>query len=121
VQGVIDTAMFELFFKFLIGHAVADFALQTDAIAKGKNRNRKGEAPPGQKYVPCWPFFLSAHALVHGGAVAIASGSMLLGLFETIAHWAIDFGKCENWYGVYVDQALHLLCKIGWVLIWMLS
>lgn len=112
--------MIALFFKLLIGHAVADFALQTDTIAKGKNRHRKTDPPPGQKYVPCWPFFLSAHALIHGGAVTIATGSLLLGLFETIAHWLIDFGKCDNWYGVYTDQALHLGCKICWVLlIWL--
>ena len=31
----------ELIFYLLCGHALADFSLQTDAMAKGKNRNRK--------------------------------------------------------------------------------
>ena len=111
-----------LLFKLLISHAVADFALQSDTMAKGKNRHRKSDPPPGQKYTPCWPFFLSAHALIHGGAAAMATGNLLIGLFETIAHWCIDFGKCENWYGVYADQALHLLSKICWIalMIWWL-
>lgn len=109
--------MLLIFFKLLIAHAFADFAFQSDTIARGKNRNRKSEPPPGQKYIPCWPFFLTAHALIHGGCVAVATGNVFLGLLETISHWIIDFGKCENWYGVYADQALHLGSKIAWVLL----
>lgn len=46
-----------LFIKLLMGHALADFSLQTDTMAKGKNRNRKPDmsvVPPGQKYQPTW-------------------------------------------------------------------
>ena len=106
----------ELFF-LLSGHALADFTLQTDTMAKGKNRNRKVDMsliPPGQKYVPCWPYWLTAHALIHGGIVAIVTGNVYLGIAEAVAHWIIDFGKCENWYGIHVDQGLHMLCKIFW-------
>ena len=108
--------MAELFW-LIVGHAVADFALQSPDMAKGKNRNRTMEAPPGQKYVPCWPHWLTAHALIHGGAVAAATGSVWLGLAETLAHWLIDFGKCENWYGPNEDQAAHIGCKVIW---WLL-
>lgn len=108
----------------LVGHAVADFWAQSDALAQMKNRNRPNtRVPPGQKPQVMWPYALTAHALMHGAAV---SGLLLwfgvdpvvafnLLLAETIAHWLIDFGKCENWYGIHLDQCLHVLCKILWV------
>lgn len=108
--------MIELFFRLLVGHAVADFALQSGDMARGKRRSYKVEPPPGQTYTPTWPFYLTAHALIHGGAVYLATGSVMLGIFETMAHWCIDFGKCENWYGINVDQRLHLMCKIVWLI-----
>lgn len=101
----------------LVGHAVADFALQSEAMAKGKNRNRKpdfAQVPPGAKYQPTWHYWLTSHALIHGGAVALATGIWWIGLLEAVAHWIIDFGKCENLYGIHVDQALHISCKIAW-------
>jgi hypothetical protein len=109
--------MIELFFKLLVAHALADFSLQGDAMAKGKNRNRKPDyIPDGQKLIPCWPYWLSAHAFIHGGAVYIVTGSLLLGSIETVAHWAIDFAKCENWTNPHQDQILHIVCRIGYVL-----
>ena len=42
-------------FRLLVGHAIGDFALQTAAMAKGKNRNRKPDyIPEGQKPVRVW-------------------------------------------------------------------
>jgi len=104
----------ETLFYLLAGHALADFSLQTDSMAKGKNRNRAIEPsviPPGQKYVPCWQYWLTAHALIHGAVVALVTGIWWLGLIETIAHWLIDFAKCENKITVHQDQALHIACK----------
>ena len=106
----------ELIFWILVAHAVADFSLQTDAMAKGKNRNNKTTPPPGAKYTPCWPYWLSAHALIHGGAVAMVL-DWRCGALEVAAHWLIDFGKCDNRYGVHTDQFLHLLFKVG--LLWL--
>ena len=37
------------------------------------------------------------------------------GMFS--ARWFVDLGKCENWYGLAADQALHITCKIVW---WLL-
>ena len=105
------------FFLLLVGHALADFALQGPAMAKGKNRHRKTDPPPGAKYQPTWHYWLSAHALIHGGAVYLVTGSVWLGIAETIAHTVIDFGKCENWYGIHTDQAAHIGCKIIWTLL----
>lgn len=110
--------MSEMLWWLLVGHAVADFWAQSDALAQMKNRNRPNtRVPPGQKPQVMWPYALSAHALMHGAAVSLITGSVVLGLAETGAHWCIDFGKCENWYGIHLDQALHLACKVLWVAI----
>lgn len=107
-------------FLLLCGHALADFALQSDVMAKGKNRNRPidlAAVPPGQKVMPTWPYWLTAHALIHGLVVAMFLGPQA-GIAEAAAHWLIDFGKCESWYGIHVDQAAHVACKVAWFLIW---
>jgi len=111
-------APFSLFFLFLAGHALADYALQTEWIATNKNRHvRKGLSPEAQKQMQIiWPHLLTAHSLHHGLIVYLVSQSITLGVAETVAHWLIDFGKCEKWYGFHTDQALHVVCKILWVL-----
>jgi len=107
-----------LFLKLLMGHALADFALQSDAMAKGKNRHRKPDyIPPGQTPQPAWIYWLSAHGLIHGMVVWLITGSIYFGIAEAICHAMIDFGKCENWYGIHLDQAAHLLCKVVWCLL----
>lgn len=102
-------------FALLMGHAIADFGLQSDAMAKGKNRNRPVDmsiVPPGQKYQVTWFYWLTAHSLIHGAAVGIVTGSFIYALVETVMHWLIDFGKCESWYGIHEDQVAHFLCKV---------
>lgn len=98
-----------LLWWLLVGHAVADFWAQSDALAMLKNRHRNTSP-----YLP-WYYALSAHALMHGAAVAFVTDSVGLGLVEAVAHWIIDFGKCENWYDIHVDQFLHVLCKAAYV------
>jgi hypothetical protein len=109
----------ELFLKMLVGHAVMDFWAQSDALAKMKNRHRDPAAfaPPGQKPQQMWFYALTAHALMHGAAVWFITGSVWLFLAETVAHWIIDFGKCDNWYGIHADQTMHIVCKLAWSLI----
>lgn len=108
---------FATFFKLLIMHALADFSLQTDSMAKGKNRHRKTEPPPGAQYAPSWYFWLPAHALIHAGGVWLITGQISLALAELIFHMVIDFGKCENWYGMKTDQFMHVMCKVAYVII----
>lgn len=108
--------LFELLFWLLVGHAVADFALQSDTMAKGKNRHNKPDfVPKGQALKPCWGYWLTAHSLIHGGAVALATGIWWVGIMEAVSHWVIDFLKCENKTTPFTDQMLHLLCKVLWV------
>jgi hypothetical protein len=95
-----------------------DFALQTEPMAVCKCRRAN---QPLQQSVP-WYYWLTAHALLHGGAVGAiihafaGNWDLALGfaIAETVIHWFIDFGKCEKLYGIHVDQALHVLCKIAW-------
>ncbi|SRR5258706_9738231 len=108
--------MLATFYWLIVGHAVMDFWAQSDALAQMKNRNRPNtRVPPGQTPQVMWPYALTAHALMHGAAVSLITGSILLGVSETIAHWIIDFGKCDNWYGIHIDQFLHLFCKLMWL------
>ena len=101
----------------MIGHALCDFSLQTDSMAKGKNRNNQTTPPPGAKHAPSWYFWLTAHALIHAGAVLLVTHSHWCALTELVLHAATDFGKCENWYGMKTDQAAHVACKIAYVLV----
>lgn len=102
-----------LLFLLIAGHALADYPLQGDFLAKGKNH----KAP-----IDGFPFWhcLIAHSIIHGGMVALITQNVWLGLAETIAHTAVDYGKCDGRYGINVDQALHIGCKILWVIILMM-
>jgi hypothetical protein len=97
-------------FFLLWGHVLADYPLQGPFLAAAKNRH----TPAGQKPAGMWIHALTAHALIHGGFVYLVTGSLLLGCLETFSHWLIDFGKCENWYGIHIDQLLHIGCKLLW-------
>jgi len=107
-------SLIERAFLFLCGHALADTALQTSWIATNKSRHAKDSGLPKGG----WVFVLSCHALIHGLMVYLITGSATLGIFETVAHAAIDFGKCEGWYSFYTDQCFHLVCK--GIYLWMM-
>ena len=112
--------MLELFFLLCLGHFVADYLLQSDFIAKGKNRFRAvdlASIPPGQTPQTVWPWVLSAHAGTHGAAVYLVTGMPILAALEMISHWLIDYGKCANRYGIHADQFMHIGCKALWAFI----
>ena len=105
----------ETLFLLLVGHAVADYALQSDWIANNKNRHAIPKGYDPQKHGPrqtVWPYVLSAHGLVHGGMVYLVTGHFGLALFESVAHILIDAGKCEKLYGIHRDQFFHFICKV---------
>lgn len=101
----------ETLFGLICGHALADFVLQPPAMGYGKNRNSPSAASASPHFPP-WQYWLTAHALVHGGVVYLITGSFLLGLLETTGHWLIDFAKCEGWVSTRTDQLLHILMKL---------
>ena len=108
IQGVLY-----IFLALAIGHAVADFPLQGSFLAKAKNRHSDishylGEGASSK----IWLHAMTAHSLIHAGAVWLITGSFALAMIELVAHWFIDYIKCEGWIGFNTDQFLHYLCKI---------
>lgn len=107
-------------FLLLCGHALADFAFQSDFIASNKNRHNTPKGYDPKLHGPMqvvWPYVLTSHALIHGLMVTWVFQNYAYGVFETISHWLIDFGKCEKWYGIHVDQGLHIFSKLVWLFI----
>lgn len=99
-----------ILFYLLCGHALADYPLQGDFLARGKNHKNP---IPGVPWYQC----LIAHALIQGGVVAAITGMPWLGLAEAVSHAAIDYGKSNGQLSFNQDQALHVLCKVLWAVI----
>lgn len=113
------TAALVLLFALVIGHVMGDYALQTEFIALAKNRHsdlskffKNGKSPRGM-----WIHALSAHCLIHSGAVWLITGSVTLALLEFILHFLIDFAKCEGKTNFNTDQFLHLACRVLYVIL----
>ena len=105
-----------LFLALLIGHAVADFALQGNFLSQAKNRNSSLESffPNGPPRGLWWNALL-AHALIHAGAVWLITGFVILAVAELVLHFLIDYAKCEGWISFALDQTLHRTCKLVYV------
>jgi hypothetical protein len=114
---------FKLLFALIIGHALGDFALQTEYVALRKNRHftPASPRPESEQRQAVWVHCLTAHALIHAGLVWAISGALLAGLAELVLHWGIDFLKCDQRLTYTQDQLTHLLCKalyVGALLQW---
>ena len=92
----------------IFGHVLADYPLQGEFLAKAKNRKTPLYGTP-------WYQALGAHSAIHAGFVGIITGSLLLAVFEFIAHCIIDDLKCFNHLSFNQDQILHIACKIFWL------
>jgi len=104
----------ELFFWLLVGHGLADYPLQGDFLARGKNH----KSPiPGIPWYQC----LFWHSLIQGGMVALITGSVLLGVLETIAHAITDYTKSEGKISLNEDQYIHISFKAIWALLIILK
>lgn len=101
-------------FWMLVFHALADYPLQGDYLAKFKNPwlhpDERAKMPPGT--VPPWWIAMSAHCLIHAGGVALATGDVGLGLVEFLMHFWTDYGKCAKFIGFKADQLLHVGFKL---------
>ena len=93
----------------ILAHLAFDYALQGDFMAKAKNH----KAPiPG---VP-WQTILVSHAAMHALAVFLITGSVVCAMVEQSAHTLIDYAKSDGRLTFNADQALHIACKVGYVL-----
>src|SRR5260221_432167 len=89
------------------GHALCDYPLQRDFLAKGKNH----KAPfPG---MAAWQLLL-AHCLIHCGMVLLITGSVWMALAELVIHYVTDYSTCDGKISFNQDQAIHYGCKILW-------
>ena len=93
------------------GHAICDYPLQGDFLAKGKNHRNP---LPGVPWYQC----LFAHAVIHGGMVALITRSFTLGMCEFTVHFVTDWCKSEGKLTFNQDQTVHYACKLAW---WLLS
>lgn len=96
-------------FLMLAGHAYADFALQDPWHSAAKY--------PGNSVGFPWYAGLGCHSLIHGGIVALITGSWMLGVYETIGHAITDYLKSRGLYGARTDQALHIAQKLVWAMV----
>jgi hypothetical protein len=98
------------FFWLLVGHAVADYPLQGEFLAKAKN----AWAPVSG--VPWW-IAMTAHCLIHAGVVMLVTHSLPLALLEFTMHFGIDVFKCAGMSNFIADQYMHVLCKLFWAIL----
>lgn len=106
-----------LFWALLLGHALADFPLQGQFLAVGKDRHADLSSVTGGLTWPkgMWLYCLTIHSLVQAAFVWMITGSLVLSVVEFVLHWLIDLVKNEGWTSFYADQALHAVCKAGYV------
>src|SRR5574342_205368 len=100
---------FTLFFWLLVGHAVADYPLQHDFLAKAKCPNRVPGVP--------WVIAMTAHCLIHAGAVALVTRNPVFAVCEFIVHFMLDWLKCQGMTGFAEDQFLHVCCKVSYLIV----
>ena len=98
-----------LLILLVLGHFVCDFVLQSDRMAEEKT--------PGRDRTLHWRWWLGAHAATHGLVVALLTGIPVMGVLETLLHAILDWLKSRFGFSLALDQSLHLLCKLAWVLI----
>jgi Protein of unknown function (DUF3307) len=97
--------------QLLALHALCDFPLQGDFMARAKNHKTPIPGVP-------WSFVLLAHALIHAGAVSLVA-PLWCAVVEFFAHYALDYAKNEGWLGkgehaFSNDQLGHVLCKLAY-------
>jgi hypothetical protein len=98
----------KLLFFLLAAHALCDYPLQGDFLAKGKNQT---SPIPGVPWRQC----LWAHSMIHAGAVLLITGSIWLAIAELVCHWCIDYSKSAGRLSFNQDQFAHIACKVVWL------
>lgn len=107
---LLENGPLALFFAFAIGHALADYPLQGDYLARTKQRSNAST-------ICEWLIALTVHSLIHAGGVWLICGSVAFAYTEFVLHWLIDWGKGEGKYGYVADQVLHIACKVAYVIV----
>lgn len=113
--------MISILILLLFWHALADFPLQGDFLARWKQPEflPLPDQPGGQRN-PIWHWCMGAHCAIQAGGVYVITGWWVLFVLEFVAHAAIDYAKCRGRITFAQDQVLHLGCKILWVILLVL-
>lgn len=90
-------------------HIVCDLTLQDGMLSSAKRRVGNPDIP--------WYVALSAHSTIHSAAVLLITGSLPLALIEFVAHFVIDYAKCEGDVSLKQDQIAHVLFKVGYAMV----
>ena len=94
-----------LLFALLVAHALCDYPLQGDFLARAKNhKDALGK--------DLWKLCLPAHAAIHGGAVLILTGSVGLAIMDSLAHGWTDYRKSNGDLTFAEDQAAHVIWRV---------
>lgn len=96
-----------IFALLIFGHCVADYPGQGDFLAKAKNHIAPVSGVP-------WYQALGAHSIIQGGVAGIITGSLFIGLAETVLHVYIDYIKSDGGLTYNRYQAMHVACKLMW-------
>ncbi len=103
---VIGHSFVAVLFALLVVHALCDYPLQGDFMARAKSP----AAPvPGVPWV--WP--MAMHGLIHAGGVWLVTASVACTCIELISHIMSDVAKCCGQLSFSHDQAIHIGFKIG--------
>ena len=103
----------QILYWLLIGHALADYALQSDSMINRKNPKwviqdvRIVRSP----YGPWW-WTMLAHSAINGAFVSLLTGNIAYGMVETVLHFLLDWAKCLGKINAMEDQAGHILSKV---------
>lgn len=92
------------------GHALCDYPLQGDFLARGKNHTNPIPGIP-------WQHCLLAHSLIHAGMVYLITQNFWFALAELMIHCVTDYLKCDGRISFNVDQAIHYTCKLLWAIL----
>jgi hypothetical protein len=107
-----------LLLKLIFAHAVTDFALQNDSMARYKSKHNLPSVdviPKTDKPTSFWPYFLINHGLINGAGVWLVTGSCFFACIEVVAHVIIDKWKCDSRINIHEDQFFHLVTKVWYV------
>lgn len=108
-----------LFFWLMVGHALADYILQSPQLHYDKNPNKPplNDGSPRPAAPLLWIYAMTAHCLMNAGAVAAVTGRLEFGLAEFAVHFLIDVARCRGHVSRAVDQGLHIACKALWAVL----
>ena len=101
----------KLFIALMGAHALCDYALQPEWMAKKKSPER--ESGFNEKCGPWW-WIMGAHSAINGLGVGWVTHSYLFGILETLLHFATDTNKCLGTLSTEADQFIHVTSKLAW-------